>query len=87
MSGLLQERREFSKRRLDEFKSALTETESRIGDNGCIYVTGSFARGEASEHSDLDLFLLSEKQGGNRRISNIDEILIKADLIQQITFR
>lgn len=83
MSGLLQKRREFSKRRLEEFKGALSDAESRIGNNGCIYVTGSFARGEASEHSDLDLFILSEKHGDRRFISNIDEILIKANLIEQ----
>jgi len=30
----------------------------------CIYVTGSFARGEASEHSDIDIFLFVKRKTG-----------------------
>ncbi len=52
---LLRERRNFSRRRLEEVKSKTAD----IGELGrladlCIYVTGSYGRLEASEHSDLE---------------------------------
>jgi predicted nucleotidyltransferase len=43
--------------RLDELKNFISQMDSirEIGDL-CIYATGSYARREASKHSDLDLF-------------------------------
>ena len=91
MNELLQERREYSSNKLQELKSNLTKAQSLLGDKGCIYVTGSFARGEASEFSDLDAFILSlptelaqSEVEENKKVSNLDEICIKADLIDAI---
>lgn len=44
------------------------------------YLTGSFARGEASEHSDLDLFIVGRDVG--ERLNPLDAICMKADLIR-----
>jgi hypothetical protein len=57
-------------------------------DRACVYATGSFGRREASEHSDIDLFIVSlcdeldEDRIGRSRLSKLDEILLKADLIR-----
>ena len=45
----------------------------------CIYVTGSYARHEASEYSDLDLFFVHES---GRPISNIKKTLVDAEIIK-----
>jgi hypothetical protein len=45
-------------------------------------MTGSFARGEASRYSDLDLFIVGKGSSHNRSLPPLDEILIKADLIE-----
>src|SRR5260221_13060849 len=89
MNELLLERREYSARRLQELKAHLSKAQDFIGDKGCIYVTGSFARGEASDYSDLDLFILSDGATGQRVIPRLDEIQIFAELIkvvQQLRF-
>jgi predicted nucleotidyltransferase len=55
----------------------------------CVYATGSFGRGEASKHSDLDLFILGRGDGKpgldgkeGSALSRLDEILVKAELIE-----
>jgi hypothetical protein len=52
-------------------------------------MTGSFGRGEASTHSDLDLFILGKNDGkpdrdGKQRsqLSSLNEICLKANLIE-----
>jgi hypothetical protein len=61
----------------------------------CVYATGSFGRWEASEHSDLDLFIagMSEKVpradgsgddfGPANVLNHLDEICVQAELIQR----
>ncbi|TDP99353.1 MULTISPECIES: nucleotidyltransferase domain-containing protein [unclassified Leifsonia] len=50
----------------------------------CVYATGSIARGEANEHSDLDIFLVdtADESRGELRMSKLDATLLKADLIR-----
>lgn len=55
----------------------------------CVYATGSFGRCEASEHSDLDLFIVGKTDGKpgtdgkeGKLLNRLDEICIKADLIE-----
>ena len=64
-------------RRLESLAEDLQDAEHHCSDKMCVYVTGSFARGEASAHSDLDLFILTtdDKPG------HLDETLLKAALI------
>jgi predicted nucleotidyltransferase len=47
-----------------------------------FYITGSFGRGEASKHSDLDLFIVGLGTRKNRSLPRLEEICIKADLIE-----
>jgi hypothetical protein len=54
-----------------------------------VYATGSFGRREASEFSDLDLFIVGKNRIGSdgtatddRELTRLDEICVKADLIQ-----
>jgi predicted nucleotidyltransferase len=74
---LLDQRRRFADKRLRDLSRLIrpADTDRR----GCVYVTGSFARGEASQHSDLDLFILSGE--GSTELNNLDAICLKADLI------
>lgn len=48
-----------------------------------MYATGSFGRCEASQYSDLDLFIVGKVDDkGKRLLKRLDEICIKADLIE-----
>lgn len=84
---LLEERRRHVDSRLTALRAALTSGDVDLEGKACVYVTGSFGRGEASLHSDLDLFIVGLTEGdgaGNPRrlLSAIDEALLKADLIR-----
>ena len=84
MGELLNKRRETTAKRFKEIQNNLTEAKDLCGDIACVYATGSFARGEANSHSDLDLFIVGEGSvdGKKRGLSNLNEIMVKADLIQ-----
>lgn len=83
----LDDRRAAATARLAALRSALSSAESRIAGKACVYVTGSFGRGEASAHSDLDLFIVGRSTEGEPRgeeklgLSRLDQICVKADLI------
>lgn len=88
-ASLLEQRGLSAETRLSELREKLTSTDSACESSACVYVTGSFGRGEASSHSDLDLFIVGlterdEEDGGapKRLFSPIDEALLKADLIR-----
>lgn len=78
---LLQDRREKSLERLSVLRSTLDRAEKLAGDKACVYVTGSFGRLEASEHSDLDVFIATRPGEGGGGLRRLDEIRIKAALI------
>jgi predicted nucleotidyltransferase len=85
----LESRRSFTSKRLSDIRSRLVEAEARVKDRACVYATGSFGRGEASTHSDLDLFIVGkdEEAGANTErnprsaLRRLDEICVKANLI------
>lgn len=95
---VIDERREFTVLRLQEFKGALTDNAEKVTENtACVYVTGSGGRGEMSSHSDLDVFIVSDivvsdiesssedaAQAAKPKLSNLDAILLKAELIRAI---
>ena len=55
--------------RIDTLRKRLVDAEQIIADRACVYVTGSFGRLEASDHSDLDLFIVSKnKKGPNQTV-------------------
>jgi hypothetical protein len=49
-----------------------------LGTAACVYATGSMGRGEASSHSDLDLFIVAQKG----RLSGLEAIKVKSRLIE-----
>ncbi len=84
MKAEIERRREYANGRMRELEEALG---SKLeNEDACIYVIGSYGRGEASEHSDLDAFIAGRtRQVGKdkkRAVSGIDDTLIKADLIR-----
>lgn len=81
--GELADRRIDTKARIATLRNELQETAARCADRACVYATGSFGRGEASKHSDLDLFIVGKVDDqGERLLKRLDEICIKADLIE-----
>lgn len=47
-----------------------------------VLATGSLGRGESGRRSDLDVFLIDTARADEQRLSNIDGILLRADLIK-----
>lgn len=85
----LESRRSFTTQRLNDLRSRLVEAEARAKDKACVYATGSFGRGEASTHSDLDLFIVGKdddvgsdvERNARSALRRLDEICVKANLI------
>jgi len=83
LGELLKRRRTESTEKIQSLRTKLAEAEKVCRDVACVYVTGSFGRVEASKFSDLDLFILGDCSDAEKRLlSNLDEIVVKADLIQ-----
>ncbi|HVT25792.1 MAG TPA: nucleotidyltransferase domain-containing protein [Rhizomicrobium sp.] len=87
--GELANRREQTKTRLVEIRSRLEKSDGIASGKACVYVTGSFGRGEASPFSDLDLFIVGKnsrgKEPSGRKLSllkRLDELRIKAQLVE-----
>ena len=86
MGKIIEERRGFSDGTFEHLRATLTEAPRICAEKACVYATGSFGRREASEQSDVDLFIVSlsdgEAKGARGRLTKLDEILLKADLIR-----
>lgn len=82
--GELADRRTHTAGRLTELSKHLKDAEELAAGKACVYATGSFGRCEASAHSDLDLFILGKSRldGNKSLLKGLDEICIKADLIE-----
>jgi predicted nucleotidyltransferase len=87
--GELSDRRLQTEKRIKELREKLKDAAALAEGKACVYATGSFGRCEASEHSDLDLFIVGLKNGKEgrdgkegSRLNKLDEICIKADLIE-----
>ncbi len=80
--GQLEARREYSERRLQSLRDRLESTETLIGDKGCVFVIGSYGRGEATEHSDLDLFIVGDLNEKARTLPYLEEVCVWADLVR-----
>jgi predicted nucleotidyltransferase len=81
MGKILEDRRKRSSERVSQLKQQLKRAEELCNGKACAYITGSVARGEASAYSDLDLFIVSKGTLKEPALSRLDEILVKADLI------
>lgn len=82
MPALLDSRRRDSNQTLDRIARELSTAGRLVANKACVYITGSYARGEASPHSDLDLFIVGFGDKQNRALSRLDEICVKAQLIE-----
>lgn len=56
----LSERRSATADRIRQLQAELEAAEEIAAGKACVYMTGSFGRGEASPHSDLDLFIVGK---------------------------
>jgi predicted nucleotidyltransferase len=79
---ILEKRRESTNQRFEELRAGLYDAAARIDGKACAYATGSFARGEAGQFSDLDLFIVGLGNRAQRSLNRLDEICLKADLIR-----
>jgi len=82
MGELLSKRRAETAKRIESLRGKLTDADQLCGDKACVYMTGSFGRGEASSFSDLDLFIVGHGTRKEPVLTGLDEILVKADLIE-----
>lgn len=81
---IVSNRRKYNIERLSELRDKVAQIdELSSGAEGlCIYVTGSYGRSEASEHSDLDLFFVQDRSIASNSMSRIKKTLIDAELIK-----
>jgi predicted nucleotidyltransferase len=79
---LLDGRRTNTDSRIKALRHELQEAEGLCTGKACVYAIGSFGRGEASEHSDLDLFIAGTMEGEESSLRRLDQILLKAELIK-----
>ena len=82
MSQILENRQIESKQRLEKLKSELGNIDPlNTLENIAIYATGSYARLEASEHSDIDLFFVNSLDSKDE-VSRLDELRFFAQIIE-----
>jgi hypothetical protein len=82
--GELADRRASTADRLATLIAELKAAEDLARGKACVYATGSFGRGEASSHSDLDLFIVGKNRTDGQKgslLRPLDEICLKAELI------
>ncbi|MGA8764579.1 MAG: nucleotidyltransferase domain-containing protein [Candidatus Sulfotelmatobacter sp.] len=82
MGETLERRRSETAKRIKALRADLSRAEQLCGETACVYMTGSFGRGEASAHSDLDLFIVGQGTREVPALSRLNQILVKADLIE-----
>jgi len=82
MGAVLDARRSDTDVRFARLQQELRKAAQLAKNKACVYATGSFGRGEASKYSDLDLFIIGRGNKDRRKLSNLDEIRIKAYLIE-----
>lgn len=80
--NFLENRRKIADSRLNSLTNELENARKLAEGKACVYLIGSYGRGEASNHSDLDLFIVGGGNKEERDLKNLDEILIKAGLIE-----
>jgi hypothetical protein len=87
--GELSSRRKQSAERIEQLRKHLEDAERLASGKACVYATGSLGRLETSAYSDLDLFIVGKADGQKGTdgkegslLNRLDEICIKADLIE-----
>lgn len=87
--GELARRRSETAKQIRRIQGHLKEARALVRGKACVFATGSFGRGEASAHSDLDVFIVGRKNGKpgtagveGSLLGRLDEICVKANLIK-----
>lgn len=81
----LAHRRAESDARLRRVQDRLRPIEPLLGNFATVYVTGSYGRGEASAHSDLDVFILTDVDDtGTPKLRDLETIRLQAALIEAV---
>jgi predicted nucleotidyltransferase len=89
----LDRRRKYSAEVIVNLRNEIIGACEFASNKACVYATGSFGRHEASEHSDLDLFIAgksesligsdgSDEFGQENLLNHLDEICVQAELIK-----
>jgi len=80
---ILEQCRERTKSKFDQLLLGLTASGAPaiVEGRACVYATGSLGRGEMSQRSDLDIFILRDRNVA-APLSNLDEICLKARLVE-----
>lgn len=80
---VLAERKAATEERFGHVQSSLRPIEPLLGDYATVYATGSYGRGEASKHSDLDVFILTDTdEKKSPKLRGLDTIRVQAALIE-----
>jgi predicted nucleotidyltransferase len=82
MGEILERRRVETAKRIEALRKELPRAAQLCGETACVYMTGSFGRGEAGAHSDLDVFIVGLGTRETPALSRLNQILVKADLIE-----
>lgn len=72
--------RDFSKLRLKEISNRMSQIPQLEDSSLCVFATGSYGRLEASENSDIDLFLIDTDD--IKQTSNLNKTIINAEIIK-----
>lgn len=81
----LETKQKFSEEKLGKIKEEISSSSTFSSEefkNLCVYTTGSFARSEATDKSDLDIFIIGENINEQHHYGKIDEIKIFSELIR-----
>jgi Nucleotidyltransferase domain len=79
----IEARREYSQGQIASLREKLKDAATILNGKACVYATGSYGRLEAGKESDLDLFIVGRVDEGKKaRLSRLDEVCVKADLIK-----
>ncbi len=86
MGEIIERRWALTKPRLSTIQNYLKKAAEIAKDKACVYATGSFGRGEASQFSDLDAFIVgrmlpSDNGTPEPALRHLDEIRVKAELV------
>lgn len=82
--GQIESRRQYTDGKIRELQGRLEQAACRCSGKACVYATGSYGRHEAGEFSDLDAFIAGRVAAGERLLSRVEEIRVKADLITAV---
>lgn len=73
---------------MSRLRADLSAAGEAVVGRACVYATGSFGRLEASEHSDLDVFIVSKMEDAEpeptRLLDGIQEIKLQSELIKVV---